>query len=257
MDQYVISTIFHFMTVTSLGYLRIAPIFFLLPFLNTGSLPSVVRMPAIAFLSFTLVPVPENALKDLNEVMLVLVIFKEVIIGLSLGCILSFPFWVYHAIGSFIDNQRGATLSSTLDPTSGVDTSELAKFLNMLSVVIYLEQDGLLHLVRAIYSSYILNPVFEYKLPDLLYFLGYLTNLMSSTIMISSPVIAVMLGSEVFLGVLSRYASQLNAFSVSMTIKSGLAFLIMIIYYYPVLVNKVIVLTPSIDFIDLYFQGVR
>ncbi|MFP1462361.1 hypothetical protein ACLB1E_12340 [Escherichia coli] len=39
-----------------------------------------------------------------------------------MACLLASPFWIFLAIGSFIDNQRGATLSSTLDPATGVDT---------------------------------------------------------------------------------------------------------------------------------------
>ncbi|XBY08057.1 flagellar biosynthetic protein FliR [Escherichia coli] len=46
--------------------------------------------------------------------------------------LISIPiFGFFLAIGSFIDNQRGATLSSTLDPATGVDTSELARLFNL------------------------------------------------------------------------------------------------------------------------------
>ncbi|HDD9144882.1 TPA: flagellar biosynthetic protein FliR [Escherichia coli] len=54
---------------------------------------------------------------------------REIIIGLFIACLLSSPFWIFLAIGSFIDNQRGATLSSTLDPATGVDTSEFSKII--------------------------------------------------------------------------------------------------------------------------------
>ncbi|ENG90615.1 bacterial export s, 1 family protein, partial [Escherichia coli 178850] len=51
--------------------------------------------------------------------------------------------------------------------------------------------------------------------------------------------IAVMLGGEAVLGLLARYASQLNAFAISLTVKSALAFLILIIYFGPILAERV------------------
>ncbi len=62
---------------------------------------------------------------------------------------------------------------------------------------------------------------------------------MTHTIVYASPVIAVMLGGEAVLGLLARYASQLNAFAISLTVKSALAFLILIIYFGPILAERV------------------
>lgn len=47
---------------------------------------------------------------------------------------------------------------------------------------------------------------------------------MTHTIVYASPVIAVMLGGEAVTGLLACYASQLNAFAISLTVKSALAF---------------------------------
>lgn len=68
---------------------------------------------------------------------------------------------------------------------------------------------------------------------------------MTHTIVYASPVIAVMLGGEAVLGLLARYASQLNAFAISLTVKSALAFLILIIYFGPILAERVMPLSFS------------
>lgn len=238
----------------SFGLCRLGPIFYLLPFINSGTLPVVLKMPIMILMSFALMPLPSLPINELEPLFIVIIVIKEVIIGLVLGCILSLPFWVFHATGSFIDNQRGATLSSTLDPSTGVDTSELAKFINMLSVVIYLDNNGLVHLSNTVYISYqILKPL-TLELPELYLFIDFLSKLMFNTIQLASPVIAVMLGAEIFLGMLSRYASQLNAFSISLTIKSGLAFIILLLYLYPTFFNRFIEMTPSIKLIESYFK---
>lgn len=77
---------------------------------------------------------------------------------------------------------------------------------------------------------------------------------MTHTIVYASPVIAVMLGSEAVLGLLARYASQLNAFAISLTVKSALAFLILIIYFGPILAERVMPLSFFQEQLQLYID---
>lgn len=157
--------------------------------------------------------------------------------------LISFPFWIFLAIGSFIDNQRGATLSSTLDPATGVDTSELARLFNLFSAAVYLTNGGLNFILETLWQSYNLWPSGNFNFPKLEPLFSYINNIMTHTIVYASPVIAVMLGSEAVLGLLARYASQLNAFAISLTVKSALAFLILIIYFGPILAERVMPLS--------------
>ncbi|EFE6908036.1 type III secretion system protein [Escherichia albertii] len=76
---------------------------------------------------------------------------------------------------------------------------------------------------------------------------------MTHTIVYASPVIAVMLGGEAVLGLLSRYASQLNAFAISLTIKSALAFFILIVYFGPILAERVMPLSFYPEQLQRYF----
>ncbi|EIP3611402.1 flagellar biosynthetic protein FliR [Escherichia coli] len=66
--------------------------------------------------------------------------------------------------------------------------------------------------------------------------------------------IAVMLGGEAVLGLLARYASQLNAFAISLTVKSALAFLILIIYFGPILAERVMPLSFFLEQLQLYIE---
>ncbi|WP_291968327.1 flagellar biosynthetic protein FliR [Candidatus Symbiopectobacterium sp.] len=54
--------------------------------------------------------------------------------------------------------------------------------------------------------------------------------LMQGSIMPAAPVLIVMMLSEVLLGVFSRYCPQLNPFSLSLTIKSVIAFSVFLLY---------------------------
>ncbi|EIH21952.1 putative type III secretion apparatus protein SpaR/YscT/HrcT [Escherichia coli 1.2264] len=161
---------------------------------------------------------------------------------------------MFLAIGSFIDNQRGATLSSTLDPATGVDASELARLFNLFSAAVYLTKGGMNFILETLWQSYNLWPSGNFNFPKLEPLFSYINNIMTHTIVYASPVIAVMLGGEAVLGLLACYASQLNAFAISLTVKSALAFLILIIYFAPILAERVMPLSFFPEQLQLYIE---
>ncbi|HAO3576714.1 TPA: EscT/YscT/HrcT family type III secretion system export apparatus protein, partial [Escherichia coli] len=192
------------LAATALGFCRLAPTFYLLPFFASGNIPTVVRHPIIIVVSCALVQHYHYELSTLNEIDVALFAAREIIIGLFIACLLASPFWIFLAIGSFIDNQRGATLSSTLDPATGVDTSELARLFNLFSAAVYLTNGGLNFILETLWQSYNLWPSGNFNFPKLEPLFSYINNIMTHTIVYASPVIAVMLGGEAVLGLLTR-----------------------------------------------------
>lgn len=237
----------------TLGYCRIAPVFFLMPFLSSGNISNVIRHPLIMIVAWALAPHYQIDFLTLPASRLMIMIAGEITVGVLLAILLVFPFWVFHAIGNFIDNQRGATLSSTLDPATGVDASELARLFNLFSAAVYLSNGGMLLMLEAIHQSYQFYDVMGKGTINFYQITTYLNMMMSRGIIYASPVIAVMLGTEAILGLLSRYASQLNAFSISLTVKSGAAFLMLLIYFTPVLAEKVMEIAFTPDQLSLFF----
>ncbi|AFY20818.1 type III secretion system export apparatus subunit SctT [Pseudomonas sp. UW4] len=214
-----------------LGFARLAPIFFMLPFLNSGVLTgaprqAVIVLVALGFQAYVGVPLP-----DLDGLAFFGLMLREAGIGVLLGCLLCWPFWVLHAMGNLIDNQRGAMLSSTVDPANGVDTSELANFLQLFAAVVYLEGGGMLLMLETVGHSYRLCAPVNGCEVHLTSILSLLDALVSKTLVISAPVVATLLISEALLGLLSRYAPQMNAFSVSLTVKSLVALVVLMLYF--------------------------
>jgi type III secretion protein SpaR/YscT/HrcT len=224
----------------ALGYLRLAPLFFMLPFLNTGVLAGAPRQATIMLVALSLWPHAPAALPAFDAMLYLGMIARELTIGLALGCLLAWPFWVMHAMGSIIDNQRGATMSSSIDPVNGVDTSELSNLFNLFAAVIYLQAGGMVLMVEVVSESYRLFDPLQNGMPHWRGLLPMLNQMMSKAMVLASPVVASMLLSEVLLGVLSRFAPQLNAFAVSLSIKSAIAFAVLLIYFGPSLPGQII-----------------
>ncbi|AZN35899.1 type III secretion system export apparatus subunit SctT [Iodobacter ciconiae] len=242
------------LAAAAMGFARIGPVFFMLPFLNSNVLTGVVRITVSMLVSMSLWPYPPGALPEFNTLWYLGMMSREVMVGSLLGCLLSWPFWVFHALGSIIDNQRGATLSSSIDPANGVDTPELANLLNIFAAVVYLQGGGLTLLLEVMASSYQLCGPLKSCTPELLPVLGMLTKMAAKALVLASPVVAALLLSEFTLGLLSRFAPQMNAFSISLTVKSGIALLILLLYFSPVLPDVVGELSLRPDILPVWLH---
>ncbi|WP_047236243.1 type III secretion system export apparatus subunit SctT [Chromobacterium subtsugae] len=219
----------------ALGFARVAPVFFILPFLNSNVLTGVVRTSVAMLVALGLWPHAPEALPAFDALSFAALIAREATVGLLLGCLLAWPFWVFHALGSIIDNQRGATLSSSIDPANGVDTSELANLFNLFAAAVYLQGGGMALMLDLFRESYRLCDPLGGGMPALAPLLGLLNQVVSKSVVLASPVMAALLLTEAVLGLLSRFAPQMNAFAVSLTVKSVVALLIMLLYFAPVL----------------------
>jgi type III secretion protein T len=216
-----------------LSTVRLFPAFILIPWLGSGVLTGVVKFPLAFLLGASLWQFPGEVVYGTDASWMAWLLLKEAVIGLVIAIALCFPYWVMHAAGSLIDNQRGATLSSTLSPTTGIDTSELANFFNLLSVVIILESGGLMTFVETFHQSYKLWSPAARDMPPVDDVVRYIGVMMSNAVKIAAPVITVFLAAEICLGLLSRYAPQMNAFSLALVIKSSIGFFVLLLYLAP------------------------
>lgn len=228
-------------------FARLAPIFFMLPFLNSKALTGAPRNAVIILVGMALWPYTADTLPRLDSLGFYALLLREAGVGVILGCLLSWPFWVMHAMGNLLDNQRGAMFSSTVDPANGDDTSEMANFLYLFAAVIYLEGGGMAMVVETLATSYQLcSPVqsCEWHVEPLI---NLLDPLISKTLIISAPVVATLLLTEGLLGLLARFAPQMNAFSVSLTIKSAVALLVLLLYFSPILPHEIMQMATKPD----------
>lgn len=214
----------------AMAYARVAPSVFLLPMLNGNVLSGLLRTTISMWIAVGVWPYPYGAPLEMSgpvwEMML-----REAAIGLLLAVAVAFPFWVFHALGAYIDNQRGATLSSAIDPANGVDTSELAGFFQWFGAVIYLHLGGMTLLLEVLARSYRVCEPFGQCTLSSERVSELLDVLVSHAIALSAPVVGALFLSELLLGLLSRFAPQVNAFSLSLTVKSVIAFSILLIYF--------------------------
>jgi type III secretion protein SpaR/YscT/HrcT len=224
-----------FLTRLALAYARVAPVWLLLPFFSERIFGGLVIRNAIIFLMLAGLWPALDFVPDSGGIAdgwtLAALACREAIIGTALGIVLSLPFWICSAVGELIDNQRGATISDVFDPSNGVEASSMAAFLSVFSSAAFLANDGILTVLDALRESYRSIAVGAGFTIDWQACVNLLGSLMRSALQLSGPVVAALFLTEVLLGVLSRFATQLNPFSLAFAVKSLVAFAVFHVYF--------------------------
>lgn len=225
----------------ALMYARIVPIFFLFPILNNTAISALLIRNSIIFLIIVgLWPSIDtdlsiSAFQSSDYIVLVL---KEAIIGASLGFILALPFWIFNALGAYIDVGRGASMGSLLDPTSGQESTEAANFINFCVLAFYLELGGMRYFLDTLLQSYQMIGLTQGFSINFERVAMFLSQVITEGFIVAAPVLLVLLLAESLLGLFSRFTPQLNAFSLSLTIKSVIAFFVLSMYFWHALPEK-------------------
>lgn len=220
----------------SLSMARLTVVFSVMPLMGEGVIPGVVRQVMLFGISMVLFPymlevIPRD---QLNIEVLVPIYLKESLIGFVIGYLASMVFWIGDSIGFFVDNQRGASMAMAFDPMVGEQTSPLGMMIGKAVVALFVTIGGLLALLTVIFQSYLLWPAFSFT-PDLhAYFpaeiLAIFDDLIRQSLLYAAPVMMILFFSEFGLGLMNRFAPQLNVFFLSMPIKSGIAMFLFVIY---------------------------
>lgn len=217
--------------------IRIMSLLAVASFFSKQYIGGVARKVCVFSLSIILLPLVYPTLHDApNEfIPYLVIIFKEAFLGSIMGFLVNFIFFVSQSVGFLIDIQRGASMASIFDPMSGSQTSPLGSLFLRIVVTLFFSTGAIYFFLDVVYSSYIVWPVFEFfpdfknLLPE--FFLKkFADDFMIQLGSLVGPVLFVLFLTEFGLGLVTRFAPQLNVFFLSMPIKSALAMFFIILY---------------------------
>lgn len=220
--------------ITSMA--RMAAVFAVVPFFAQEFLTGVARNAVTVSLAVILWPMVAGVIPTTPMPLLELFILlgKEVILGILIGYVVSLPFWIADSVGFFIDNQKGTTLASVFNPFSGDQTSPTGALMLQVTITLFFTLGGFLLFLGSLYESYFIFPIFTFTpriTPDFpIFFLHFVDHLSRATVLYAAPPILCMFLAEFGLGLMNRFAPQLNVFNLSLGVKAGVASFILVIY---------------------------
>lgn len=223
---------------SSLGVARLLIVIVMLPVFAGQAMQGLLRNAVALGLSIPVIYMIYQQLKTgdahITPSIWIPLLMKEAMIGFLLGTVISLPFRALEAVGTMIDNQRGAATGTQLNPMAGIDGTVLAPIMSQAFATLMFTTGGFIAILNLIYGSFQLWPPLELAFPAANTSVEVLIDLfqrfMEAFIRLSAPPIIIMLLIEGGMALLSVYAPALQVFYLSMPIKSMAVILLLAVY---------------------------
>src|SRR5690554_7068547 len=135
-------------------FCRITAFFAVSPIYSFRSMPNSFKVGLAVFVSLLITSAmgeQENLSMD-NEY--ILLIIREILIGLLLGFTAYLLFTVVQVAGSFIDIQMGFGIVNVIDPMTGAQSPVMGNFKFFIATLLFLAVNGHHYLLLSIMKSY-------------------------------------------------------------------------------------------------------
>jgi flagellar biosynthesis protein FliR len=210
-----------------LAFVRIAFIFQQAPIVASRHIKPQMKVGlagALAIVAFPNLPMPENFPEEPRG--FILAILSQMVVGLAIGFVSYLVMACAQFGGEMMDIQMGLSVAASMDPSSG-GTSKLMMRLNFyIAMLLYLGVDGHHMLLRALFHSFQVIPLTEFRISGrlILQFIHHTEEIFLIGLQIAAPPLAALFITQVAMGLLARVAPQMNVFMLSfpMNIAIGL-----------------------------------
>ena len=216
-----------------LVFVRMTGLFVIAPIFGRRNIPAYLKIGFSFFLAVILVnTVPFKSPGNFENIyVFILLVFKEFIVGITIGYVSYLIFSAIYVAGQLIDMQIGFGMVNVLDPVSNIQVPITANFYFIISMLVFLSFNGHHVLIKALFDSYSIIPlggaVFNNSLMN--HIILIFTDLFVIGFKIAAPIITAILLTDITLGIISRTVPQLNVFVVGMPLKIIVGLLIMVI----------------------------
>jgi len=204
-------------------FARVSSFFFTVPVFSYRTVPAPVKIGISFCLSYIAYFAVMAEPVQFNETY-VLLLLKEIVIGLALGLLASIMFSAVQVAGGFIDFQMGFSIANVIDPQTGAQTPIMGQYLYIFAILFLLATDGHHLLIDGIYYSFrfirpdqFVNPFSDENLAELA--VKSFAVMFGIALQISVPIVASLFLVDVALGILARTVPQLNVFVVGLPLK--------------------------------------
>lgn len=218
-----------------LVFVRMTGLFVISPVFGRRNIPVYFKIGFSLMLSMIMInTLPAVNLDYYNNIYaFTALVFKEFIVGTTLGYVSYLVFSAIYMAGQIIDMQIGFGMVNVLDPISNIQVPITSNFYYIACMMVFLDFNGHHALIKSLFDSYGLVPIgtaaFSTSLMnDIIRVFG---NIFIIGFKISAPFIAAILITDITLGVISKTVPQLNFFVVGLPLKVILGLIVMLLTF--------------------------
>ena len=202
-----------------------------IPVFNGAQVPPQLRIGIVFLFSLLIYPIVADFIpaQSYAPLELTLLLAQEVILGLMVGFLAQLVFMAAEFAGSVIGYQMGFAAANVFDPTTQRQVALISQFQGVFAILLFLALDVHHLFLEAVVASFKMLPPGSLNLTG-----GAIPLLMEVanhslvlSIQLVTPILALLMLSNLVLGIMSRVFPQLNVFMLSFPINIGVSFMIM------------------------------
>ncbi|AIQ53317.1 flagellar biosynthetic protein FliR [Paenibacillus sp. FSL R7-0331] len=206
-------------------FCRITSFFVVVPVFSSRSVPMQFKIGLSFFVAMVVFSSNVMSITVPQDLTYIILIIREVLIGLLLGFLGYLMFMTIQAAGSFIDIQIGFGIANVIDPMTGSSAPIFGNFKFMIALTMFVIMNGHHYLLDAIIYSYnwvpIDNTIFLKMLDGSLS--DFLVRSFAQSFMLAfqmaAPLVTALFLTDVGLAFLARTAPQYNVFVIGVPLK--------------------------------------
>lgn len=216
------------------------------PMLSRKNVPSQVRVALVLGLTLLLSPgLAASTPVMTNSFSFILLMTKEMAIGLACGLVFQFFYYMLFMAGDLIDMGFGLSMAKVFDPGTNLQISMSGNLFQLLFVLYLFTTDSHLALVKLFAASYDLVGIGTVNIGAHIgqFLCTLFITAFSLSMKLAIPFIAASFVLELAMGILMKLIPQINVFVIHFQLKIILGFVLMFLFA-----------VPMSNFIENYIQ---
>lgn len=221
LDEFLVANLYQVFLV----FARLGAAIMILPGFAEGFVFPRARLGFALILAVALAPIAAPALPELpsSSIAALLIVGREVLVGLALGGIVRFLISAMTVAGAIVATQTGLATAAMFDPAQGDQIAVVGRFLSLLAIVALFAADLHYPMLAALADSYLLLP--PLALPPVGDIAALALDWFAAAFAVATQLAApLVIGGVVFylgLGTLARLMPQVPVFFVIIPVQLG------------------------------------
>ena len=193
---------------------RVGGIFTTAPVMSNVHVSPTVRVAIALALTFVFVPMVHYDAADFDMLRYLVVLVKEIVIGLAMGFLVSLMFAAIQMAGAYVDLQVGFGFAQVIDPMSSEHNAVIGQFQNLVATLLFLVVNGHHLMIMGLADSFAVVPIGKAAFNPAAAggMMQVFAIIFIAALKIGAPVVGAIFLTDVALGILARTVPQLNVF---------------------------------------------
>lgn len=210
----------------TLAFLMTVPLF------SYRTIPNMFKIGFSFFLSIVILTSLDSPVVS-PEYSYILLLLKEVTVGLAIGLIAYIILSAVQTAGGFIDFQMGFAIANVVDPQTGAQSPIIGQFFYMIALLFLLSVNGHYLLIDGLMNSYQFIPLegllsFDGAFSD--FIIRSFNTMFVIAFQMALPIVGCLFLVDVALGLIARTVPQVNVFVVGLPLKILVSFLVISLF---------------------------